>query len=304
MGDCEGLPTLSTTELPCNVPWFLAEKLGDGECDDVFNYPACNFDSGDCDEGITETTTSTSTPPTPFSVAIPPGCIIPPEIPIYYFGDNYCDPLLNTEACLYDNGDCELPGSTTTASPIPPGCIIPPFIPFHYLGDDYCDTMLNTEACEYDMGDCDSALVTPIALLTTEASSCVFPPSMPPNWLGDGYCDSALNNTMCNWDNGDCIIEASPEPTEPTTTTISVVIPLGCMIPPEIPIYYLGDNYCDAMLNTEACEFDMGDCSGGSSSPPLLVTTTPSTVPEGCILPAGVPSLWLGKYSKIGSYVL
>ena len=163
-------------------------------------------------------------------------------------------------------------------------------------GDNVCDEVLNTPECQFDGGDC-GVTEAPITSSTTEASSCVFPPSMPPNWLGDGYCDSALNNTMCNWDNGDCI-EVSTEPTEPTTTTISVVIPLGCIIPQEIPIYYLGDNYCDAMLNTEACEFDMGDCGV------LLVTTTPSTVPEGCILPAGVPSFWLGKYSKIGSYVL
>ena len=140
MGDCESLPTLSTTELPCNVPWFLAEKLGDGECDDVFNYPACNFDSGDCDEGVTETTTSTSTPQTPFSVAIPLGCIIPPGTPTHYLGDKFCDSMLNTEACEFDMGDCSTGASsppllvTSTPTTVPEGCILPVNVPPFWLG--------------------------------------------------------------------------------------------------------------------------------------------------------------------------
>ena len=165
-------------------------------------------------------------------------------------------------------------------------------------GDNVCDEVLNTPECQFDGGDC-GVTEAPITSSTTEASSCVFPPNIAPSWLGDGTCDWDLFNFMCNWDGGDCDGATTPATYSSTTTqSTAPPIPLGCIIPPGTPTHYLGDNYCDSMLNTEACEFDMGDCSSGATSPPLLVTTTPTTVPEGCILPENVPPFWLGKFSK------
>jgi len=120
--------------------------------------------------------------------------------------------------------------------------------------------------------------------------------------LGDNYCDTLFDNAECLFDLGDCQVgvSVSPEPIGPISTTSSVTIPPGCIIPPGVPIYYLGDAYCDSMLNTEECEFDMGDCSGiQSTAPPIFASTTPTTIPEGCIIPDGVPPSWLGKCSKI-----
>merc|ERR1711860_111067 len=36
-----------------------------------------------------------------------------------------------------------------------------------------------------------------------------------------------------------------------------------------------------------------------STAPPIFASTTPTTIPEGCIIPDGVPPSWLGKCSKI-----
>ena len=90
-----------------------------------------------------------------------------------------------------------------------------------------------------------------------------------------------MNTPQCQFDGGDCD-GVSTEPTGPTTSPSSVVIPPGCIIPPGTPINYLGDDYCDDMLNTEPCIFDMGDC---------VATTTPAS---NCFFPPGITETWLG----------
>ena len=61
----------------------------------------------------------------------------------------------------------------------------------------------------------------------------------------------------------------------------------------------LGDNYCDDVLNTAECQYDLGDCSSeptGATAPTLIWTTGASPdVPDDCIIPDGVPAYWLGK---------
>ena len=82
-----------------------------------------------------------------------------------------------------------------------------------------------------------------------------------------------------------------------------------------------GDNYCDNVLNTAECLYDLGDCSSGpitegtaspqtisSSTPPPIwstpdwwITLAPAgpEIPDGCILPEGIPAYWLGNLTLL-----
>ena len=96
-----------------------------------------------------------------------------------------------------------------------------------------------------------------------------------------------MNTPACDFDGGDC------EESGSSTTDANSG---ACIIPDGIPESWLGDNYCDEVLNNEMCDFDGGDCSESSSSTPVGVTTTQMPgIPEGCIIPAGMPPTWLGK---------
>ena len=61
--------------------------------------------------------------------------------------------------------------------------------------------------------------------------------------IGDGNCNDELNTPECTNDAGDCLHPW--EVIEPSDT-----IPEGCEIPNYIPVEYLGDAYCDPVLNT------------------------------------------------------
>ena len=87
---------------------------------------------------------------------------------------------------------------------------------------------------------------------------------------------------------------------------------------------FLGDNYCDDVLNNAECFFDFGDCQvddndesicnvewsmdgslgDGNCDPALNIAEcnfdegdcTDLYIPEGCVLPETVPASWLGKH--------
>ena len=78
-------------------------RLGDGVCDAALNNEGCGFDLGDC-------CASTATGRGPFAT-----CADPAEVEFdaacgasnaKFIGDGRCDPQLDTEACLFDGGDC------------------------------------------------------------------------------------------------------------------------------------------------------------------------------------------------------
>jgi len=233
----------------------------DGFCDAELNNPECGYDGSDCDDEVASTTVANSFP----------NCNPPVWVLTIWIGDGVCDTQLNNPDCGNDGGDCD-DGIASTIQPIttmqPDNCS-----PSHWIGDNVCDEALNTPECQFDGGDCDDG-------------GCNPPQDFMLQWLGDEICDDVLNLPECQFDGGDCV-GVSTEPTGPTTSPSSVVIPPGCIIPPGTPINYLGDDYCDDMLNTEACEFDMGDCDNSA----LGSTTTPAS---NCFFPPGIPETWLG----------
>ena len=78
-------------------------RLGDGVCDAALNNEGCGFDLGDC-------CASTSIKRGPFeSCADPAEAVFDAscgESHAKFIGDGRCDQPLNTEACIYDGGDC------------------------------------------------------------------------------------------------------------------------------------------------------------------------------------------------------
>jgi hypothetical protein len=91
--------------------------------------------------------------------------------------------------------------------------------------------------------------------------------------LGDGNCDGGNYNSLaCEWDFGDCCIEtcgqggwyqafpcgsAGFDCLDPNVTQHPHTPP-GCLVDNEA---FLGDGWCDdGEYNSEACEWDFGDC--------------------------------------------
>ena len=256
--------------------------IGDGVCDVSLDVAECNFDGGDC--GSMTTTEANSG-----------ACVFPNGVPESWLGDNICDEVLNNAMCDFDGGDCgeSSTPSTITTTPQWTACVIPSFLEDLY-GNGECDSVFNSPECSYDGGDCDVSGTS-----TTEADpdACVIPDGVPASWLGDNYCDEVLNNEMCDFDGGDCSESSSSTPVGVTTTQMpgtstTEADPAACIIPDGIPEVWLGDSYCDEALNNEMCDFDGGDCVG-SPTPPTITTDT--GIPEGCIIPEGMPPTWLGK---------
>ena len=76
-------------------------RVGDGYCDDMFNWHVCDFDGGDC---CTNSSTKVNT-------MFCEDCFCLQNYPVTdqcYFkakiGNKICDDLANTEECSYDGG--------------------------------------------------------------------------------------------------------------------------------------------------------------------------------------------------------
>ncbi len=80
---------------------FQDPRIGDGYCDDIFNWHVCNFDGGDC----------CPTNSTPVNKLFCQDCFCLQEYPVmencYYqdrIGNGKCDDLANSQECSYDLG--------------------------------------------------------------------------------------------------------------------------------------------------------------------------------------------------------
>jgi len=242
-GDCDygmGLTTIqpiTTTQSDYCIPpqhFMMLYWLGDGVCDEVLNTPQCQFDGGDCVEGITQTPALSTTEEN--------SCVFPPNISSDWLGDGICDVVLDNELCDWDGGDCAYVSPPTTEAQ---SCVFPEWTPPYHLGDGVCHDELNYASCGWDGGDC----------LAGIPSNCDFSPYILQHWLGDGFCDDDLNNEECDWDYGDC---------DASATTVSSSFP-NCSPPNHILTLWIGDGICDPELNNPDCGNDGGDCDGFNS---------------------------------------
>lgn len=76
-------------------PGCLSEAVGNGLCDTVCYYDACQYDGGDCD------TTDKNELESALANMCSPGCNRED------IGDGFCDTACQTEACSQDGGDCD-----------------------------------------------------------------------------------------------------------------------------------------------------------------------------------------------------
>ena len=253
---CECPNTASDLPDGCDVP--LASYIGDGFCDssegDTYNTEACNWDGGDCCESTCVSAT--------YSCGVASFVCLNTEASSYdacpassssLWGDGFCDQWvgllsadLNTASCNWDGGDC----CESTCS-----------------GSD-------SDACSHAYWNCEDPTATDFGVASECAGLIDFP-----SFLGDGYCDGfpgdGYNSDACGWDAGDCCTGSCVSPTTTDgagyecgtagylcydSTQPSYVL-ANCSV--QFPSY-IGDGYCDGIAddgyNTEACDWDGGDC--------------------------------------------
>ena len=101
--------------------------------------------------------------------------------------DGLCDSSYNTEACLYDLGECDKFNS------LYPDCDVEDP---HRVGNGQCNLGdYNTEECGWNGGDC---------VEFNKFPNCFIPWYDVQN-LGNNQCDLRLNTMDCGFDLGDCI---------------------------------------------------------------------------------------------------
>ena len=134
-----------------------------------------------------------------------------------FLGDGYCDDEANTEACLYDMGDCcdfnsisqsvciecfcQADLSSLHASITQLRCSIEMFMEVQHawlnLGNGQCDPELNKLDYYFDAGDC--------CFDPEEKHQCIESNVFCDlDTMGDGKCQDYNNGPQCDYDLGDC----------------------------------------------------------------------------------------------------
>lgn len=196
----------------CYVP--DAFKVGDGECDELYNKEQCGYDGGDC-------------------------CPFPPDDEHFFNG--VCDGgYYNTQACGYDNGDCD---EINLKYPVCPFEILASRIGTEMfqsiiIGDGICQSGIYLiEECFFEGGDCvgcgENASIDPELLGNGfcdgreymskgcgfdggDCEGCIVDDPMK---VGDGNCDGGAYDTEgCSFDGGDCLIQRQPNLVLPTVS--------------------------------------------------------------------------------------
>ena len=225
----------------------MTKRLGDGECDHECNYAECNWDNGDCPEGVA---------PAPHNIPVncAEGCWH------HWLRDGVCDDVCNTEACEFDGGDCahkNAGGGCPRQYRKDGFCDMPDCIYhwFDYDGNDcrgacapgcgfgeafngYCDYECYNFNCKYDHGECDQELAEAAVRCSNWCDDVM---------IGDGNCDRSCHVAACNWDNGDC--------------------DNTCMEGDFSSPYYANNGKCDMIFNSPACGWDTGECGDCSAVP-------------------------------------
>ena len=82
------------------------------------------------------------------------------------------------------------------------------------------------------------------------------------SWIGDGWCDDINNNAGCDFDGGDCCWSTCV-----SSTYTCGVNGYDCQGYSYSDCYsgWIGDGYCDSGCNSNAYNYDGGDCCPGSN---------------------------------------
>ena len=112
-----------------------------------------------------------------------------------------------------------------------------------------------------------------------ECRSCIWGNSFK---IGDGICDDAANSPQCDYDGGDCcngytgwcdLCECVADVDKKACIHPHQIFQNECQEPDDVglgqgcpfPDWILGDAICDDISNTPECDYDGGDCCGGST---------------------------------------
>eukprot|EP00727_Mastigamoeba_balamuthi_P014777 m51a1_g9925 putative peptidase c14 (1275) ;mRNA; f:497-6537 len=171
--------------------------------------------------------------------------------PTAYKGNGMCNMLCYTEACGWDDGDCD--NKTCEAECTP-----------EVLANNACDVQCATVACDYDNSACRG-------LCNDKCLQAM---------VNDSHCDAACFNVRCNYDGDDCASRwCSP-------SCPDVLVGNG-QCNPECYNYShscallcdegsINNSVCNAACNVAACDYDGGDCSREYSC-----TAAPSSLGNG-----------------------
>ena len=254
----QGIISCDHDSQPCTVlSWENCSYIGNNYCNvnSKSNSEECGYDGGDCQPNIC------------FD-----NCVVPSNVPCFWYKDSVCDTFLNKSDCCYDGGDCGIGhGENCDAKVLVEQCAIsydtcisnpayalgllsceelntcltPSWTLCSTIGDGQCDLSLNTKECYFDGGDCQPMICIEAGLECTVASSvlCQY-------GLGDNYCDEELNREECNFDHGDCIENFTNEC--PANCQYGQLESYSCAL--------IANGYCDTDLNVASCNYDGGDC--------------------------------------------
>ncbi|OEH76664.1 notch domain-containing protein [Cyclospora cayetanensis] len=202
-------------------------------------------------------------------------------------GDGWCDSACNSEACGFDDGDC----NGWCSGDCKPS----------WNGDGFCDAACYVAACDWDGGDCEgwrSQGVPAVELQVLQQkqrqirqnrlqlpkckcerrllvngtcnSECNNPDCLfdggeclemcnakcSKSWLGDGDCDRDCDTLECGYDKGDC--------TSSTNVRLNAFREAngseGEVCNSTCRLWMVGNSVCDSQCNNTACRFDGGDC--------------------------------------------
>lgn len=273
--------TCSSDELKA-LEGLVDPRIGDGYCDDIFNWHVWDFDGGDCCD------TNTTNANTMFCQ----DCFCLTDYPVqdncFYkdrLGNGVCDDLANTQECNFDGGDCCLfdeaafqacndcqckydPVEIMTGARLFPSdpCILKHSGAFQ---DGFCHDELNTAECQFDGGDC---CLDTVYTDVCQECQCKDPAikgiqkrvkgcDLTDNLSIVDVCFDELNVPQCQYSNNQCCGDvklhfcSDCQCKDPRNTQKRTVEKCELYV-------FKGNGLCDDVNNIAECDFDGGDCCG------------------------------------------